>query len=126
MNTYNVPRNVKGEGRILFIFSTKALIYTAIGAGIGFVIYLILNILGLGVIGFVIIGVLGLIGFCIGTFKVPDTNAFKITRAVGGENIDNVIKRYFLFKKNKNKLFVSSMPEIKKEEIKKEGGKKYE
>ena len=25
MGTYNVPRNVKGEGRILFIFSTKSL-----------------------------------------------------------------------------------------------------
>ena len=24
MGTYNVPRNVKGEGRILFIFSTKS------------------------------------------------------------------------------------------------------
>lgn len=28
---YQIPRNVKGEGRILFIFSTKALIYTGIG-----------------------------------------------------------------------------------------------
>ena len=32
---YQIPRNVKGEGRILFIFSTKALITTGIGAGIG-------------------------------------------------------------------------------------------
>ena len=31
MGTYNIPRNVKGEGRILFIFSTKALISTAVG-----------------------------------------------------------------------------------------------
>ena len=31
---YQIPRNVKGEGRILYIFSTKALIYTAVGAGI--------------------------------------------------------------------------------------------
>ena len=31
MGTYNLPRNVKGEGRILFIFSSKALIYTFIG-----------------------------------------------------------------------------------------------
>ena len=26
MGTYMIPRNTKGEGRILFIFSTKALI----------------------------------------------------------------------------------------------------
>ena len=31
---YQIPRNVKGEGRILFIFSKKALITTAIGGGI--------------------------------------------------------------------------------------------
>lgn len=30
---YQIPRNVKGEGRILFIFSTKALIYSGVGAG---------------------------------------------------------------------------------------------
>jgi len=28
MGTYEIPRNVKGEGRILFIFSTKSLILT--------------------------------------------------------------------------------------------------
>ena len=32
---YQIPRNVKGEGRILFIFSTKALITTGIGAAVG-------------------------------------------------------------------------------------------
>ena len=31
MGTHMIPRNTKGEGRILFIFSTKAMIYTAIG-----------------------------------------------------------------------------------------------
>ena len=30
MGTYNLPRDVKGEGRILFVFSTKALIYSII------------------------------------------------------------------------------------------------
>ncbi|MDO5556010.1 MAG: hypothetical protein Q4G09_05125 [Clostridia bacterium] len=28
MATHQIPRNVSGEGRILFIFSTKALIYS--------------------------------------------------------------------------------------------------
>ena len=41
MNTYNIPRNVKGEGRILYIFSTKAIIYTAIGLAIGLLFYFI-------------------------------------------------------------------------------------
>lgn len=28
MGTHYIPRNVKGESRILFIFSSKALLYT--------------------------------------------------------------------------------------------------
>ena len=37
MGTYNLPRNVKGEGRILYVFSTKALIYTFVGLCVGLV-----------------------------------------------------------------------------------------
>ena len=33
---YYIPRDTKGEGRILYIFSTKGLIYTGVGAGIGY------------------------------------------------------------------------------------------
>lgn len=106
MGTYNLPRNVKGEGRILFIFSTKALIYTTIGATIGIVFYMILKSLGLWFVGVGIIALLGLIGFSIGTFKVPNTNAFEITKKTGGENIDDVIKRLFKFKMKKNKVYL--------------------
>lgn len=45
MGTYNLPRNVKGEGRILYIFSTKALIYTAIGIGIGALFYFLFSLI---------------------------------------------------------------------------------
>ena len=55
MGTYNIPRNVKGEGKILYVFSTKALIYTFIGAAIGGVLYFIFNSIGLGTIGFILI-----------------------------------------------------------------------
>ena len=72
MGTYNVPRNVKGEGRILFIFSTKALIYSGIGALIGGIFYIIFNLLGLTLVGIAVVVVFALIGFVIGTFKVPN------------------------------------------------------
>ena len=124
MNTYNIPRNVKGEGRILFVFSTKALIYTAIGAGAGFFISLILNLLNLNFVGYIIIVLLGFLGFVIGTFKMPNTNAFAITRDTGGENIDDVIKRYFQFKMAKKRIYVCTKPETTKED--KEGGEKDE
>lgn len=31
MGTHMIPRDTKGEGRILFIFSTKAMIFTVVG-----------------------------------------------------------------------------------------------
>ena len=45
MQSYEIPRNYKGEGRILYIFSTKGLIYTAAGIGIGLIFYVILKML---------------------------------------------------------------------------------
>ncbi len=106
MGTYNLPRNVKGEGRILFVFSTKALIYSAVGAGIGLIFYLIFKILSMSVVGLIFVALFALIGFVIGTFKMPDTNAFEITKKTGGENIDDVIKRAIKFKMQRNKIYV--------------------
>ena len=123
MGTYNLPRNVKGEGRILFIFSAKALICTAIGGAIGLVFYLIFSLLSMGIIGIVFIVVFALIGFIIGTFKVPDSNNFNITRSTGGENIDDVIKRAIKFKMQKNRIYVyetGDKENLEKEETKDE------
>jgi len=115
MQVYEVPRNYKGEGRILYIFSYKALMYTAIGAGIGFIFYFILKIIGLKMLGIGIMIFLGLIGFSIGTFKVPDSKRFDITEKTGGENIDDVIKRWVQFKMKKNKIYVYKGEETKDE-----------
>lgn len=107
MGTYMIPRNTKGEGRILFVFSTKALIYTVAGGLIGLPFYWLLKPLKLAVIGIVIMAILALIGFCIGTFKIPNSDAFKITRLAGGENIDDLILRYIKFKRKKNKIYIT-------------------
>ena len=50
MGPYNIPRNVKDEGRILFIFTGKSIIYTVVGAIIGTLFYLILKMFNLGLI----------------------------------------------------------------------------
>ena len=115
MGTYNVPRNVKGEGRILFIFSTKALIYSGIGALIGGIFYIIFNLLGLTLVGIAVVVVFALIGFVIGTFKVPNIERFEFSRKTGGENIDYVIKRAVKFKMKKEKLYVYTKEEKKDE-----------
>lgn len=113
MGTYMIPRNTKGEGRILFIFSTKAMIYTVVGGGIGILFYWLFKTIGMIKIGYVFIISLALIGFICGTFKIPDSGAFKIARLVGGENIDDIILRYIKFKQKKNKIYITKEEEIK-------------
>ena len=111
MGTYMIPRNTKGEGRILFIFSTKALIYTVVGGGIGMPFYYMFKSMGVTIVGIIIVASLALIGFSIGTFKFPNSESFKVTRLVGGENIDDIIIRYIKFKKKKNKIYITKEEE---------------
>lgn len=112
MGTYMIPRNTKGEGRILFIFSTKALIYTVVGGLIGLPFYYIFKFMQMSTVGIVTIAILALIGFSIGTFKIPDSEGLKVTRLVGGENIDDIILRYIKFKRKKNKIYITKEEEI--------------
>ena len=106
MKTYYIPRNYKGEGRILYIFSTKAIIYTTVGVGAGLIFYFLLKLIGLTMAGIIIAIIFGAIGFVVGTFKVPEIKKIEITRQTGGENIDDIIKRWIKFKGNKNKIYV--------------------
>lgn len=106
MKIYEIPRNYKGESRILFIFSIKGLIYTVIGAGIGLIPYTILKILKLKMAGIAVVAICGAIGFAIGTLKMPESKKFSITEKTGGEAIDDVIKRWIKFKTGKNKIYI--------------------
>ena len=115
MQTYEIPRDYRGEGRILYIFSTKGLIYTAVGAAVGLIFYFIFRLMKMTVVGIVITLIFALIGFCIGTFKMPDTKRFSLTQKTGGEKIDDVIMRYIRFKQKKNRIYVSIKEEPKDE-----------
>ena len=115
MGPYYIPRNVKDEGRILFIFTGKSMIYTAIGAGIGIFFNLILSAFGAKLIGMILIAIFALIGFAIGTFKMPNVGAFTFTKKVGGEPIDDIILRAIKFKKSSNKIYVYDKEETKDE-----------
>ena len=116
MGTYYIPRNVKGEGRILYIFSTKALIYTAVGAAIGLIFYFLFSLINLKIIGIIITAIFGLIGFSIATFKIPESQNWEITKKNGGQNIDDVIIRAIKFKMRKNKIYVYEREEKKNEQ----------
>lgn len=115
MQIHEIPRNYKGESRILYIFSVKALAYTAAGAAFGGLFYLIFSLIGLSIIGIGAVILFGIIGFCIGTFKMPESKKFKLTEKTGGEAIDDVIKRWIKFKRGKNKIYVYLKEETKDE-----------
>ena len=104
MGTYTIPRNLKGETRLLLVFSIKSLITTAIGAAIGAIFYLIIaKGFGQDTAGLVVLGIFGLIGFGVGTIKIPTVSGLPITKKIGGESLDQIILRYFKFKATKKK-----------------------
>ena len=105
MGTYLIPRDLKGEGRILF-FSYKALLYTVIGFVPGYIFYYVFNLIKLQTVGIVIMCIFALIGFCIGTITMPNAKGFEITRKTGGEKIDEIIMRLIKFKMKKNRIYI--------------------
>lgn len=104
MGTYIIPRNLRGETRILYIFTLKSLATTAIGALIGSVFYIIFAmILRMTTVGIVIVAVFGVIGFAVGAVKIPTLGAIPITKKIGGESLDEIIRRYAMFKTQKKR-----------------------
>lgn len=63
--------------------------------------------------GLIITAALAIIGFAIGTLKMPDTNQFEITRKTGGENLDTILLRLIKFKLRGKKIYVYTKEEEK-------------
>ena len=101
MGSYYIPRNVKGESRILYIFTVKALITTAAGALIGALFYLLFALINLKVVGIVFLVLFALIGYAIGSIKIPTLSGIKFTKKIGGEPLGEIIIRYIKFSKKK-------------------------
>lgn len=110
MGTYQIPRNYRGESRILYIFTIKSLITTAVGAGFGSIFFLMFNALGMTMVGVVIMAFFALVGFVIGAVKIPTIVMFPITKRIGGEPIGEIILRYIKFKKNR-KMYIYTKEE---------------
>lgn len=111
MGSYKIPRNTTGEGRLLIIFSYKALIYTIASGGIGFLFFLLFKSVHLTKLGIAFIVIFALIGFSIATFKVPEIDTLEITRKAGGLKIDDVIKQLIKFKLKKKKIYTYAKEE---------------
>ncbi len=101
--TYYVPRSVKGEGRILYIFTMKSLAVTILTGLIGVGIWLLFdNLIGIGLIpGLIITGIFGAIGYVFITIKIPDIPMMGVFRKAGGEYLSNILLRFITFKSRK-------------------------
>ena len=109
MNSYTIPREIGDENRFLF-FSTKSLIFFLIGVCVGGVIslpfFLLVSVISwMNYVAWGIILIFGGIGYCLGTFKIPDSNAFDILKKTGGESVDTIVKRVLKFRKNR-KIYI--------------------
>lgn len=104
-NVYSVPRNVKGETRLFVIFSIRSLVYTVMFAGVGFVFNIIFSAIGLKPLGIAIMILLGIIGYVIASFKIPDTPLVGKFRKASGEMIWEILISTLLFARKK-KLYI--------------------
>ena len=102
MGTYYIPRNYKGETRILYIFSVKSLITTAVGAGVGSVFLFIFNMMGLQMVGVVIMAIFALLGFVFGAVKIPTVVGIPITKKIGGEPLSEIFTRYLKYRQSRS------------------------
>jgi predicted membrane-bound spermidine synthase len=104
MGTYYIPRNYKGETRILYIFSIKSLITTALGAAVGAIFFFLFKALAMQKVGIVLMAIFAVIGYVIGAVKIPTIVSIPVTKKIGGEPISEIIIRYIKFKK-KRKIY---------------------
>ena len=105
--SYYVPRSVKGESRILIIFTLRSFVFTAVFGIVGFLIAeLISNVIPMGILAKVITAVVfGGIGYVIGAVKIPDSPIVGPFRKASGEYIYAIIWRFITFKGRK-KIYI--------------------
>jgi len=105
--SYYVPRNAKGESRILYIFTIKSFLTTLVGGLVGIIIYALANmIIEISTIGMIITIVpFAVIGFGIGALKIPDIPAMGPLQKAGGENVMDILGRLITFR-NRKKIYI--------------------
>ena len=113
MGTYYIPRNLKGETRILYIFTVKSLIATVIGGVFGLIFYLIFTALGINTVGIITMAIFAGIGYIMGAVNIPTVAGLPFTKKIGGEPLSEIIRRYIVFKMNR-KIYVYHSKEEKK------------
>lgn len=106
--SYYVPRSVKGESRILIIFTIRSFVWTLAVGSIGALIWMLGSSFISFIPGILITGFCGGIGYIIGTMKIPDVPAMGKFRKAGGENISDIIFRFITFK-GRRKIYLYNL-----------------
>jgi hypothetical protein len=108
--SYFVPRSVKGESRLLYIFTIKSFISTAVFGLVGALIwYMGMVLFGMDpVAGLIITLVFGAVGFTIGSAKIPDVPFMGKFRKAGGEYLSDILFRFITFRLRK-KIYVYNL-----------------
>ena len=101
MSTHYIPKELKGETRILMIFTVKSLITTGIFTAIGTIFYFIFSSIKMKVLGILILAIFALLGYAFGTVKMPRITGWKFTKNIEGDSLDDVFIRYLKFRSNK-------------------------
>lgn len=112
MGTYYIPRNLRGETRIFYIFTVKSLISTVIGIAFGLIFLFIFSLIGLQMVGVIITALFAVIGWAIGAIKIPTVAGIQVTKKIGGEPLSEIIIRWIKFNKNK-RMYVYTKEEDK-------------
>ena len=82
------------------------MLYT-VGAGtFGLIFYFIFRAMGLTMVGIVITVIFAVLGFIIGTLKMPNLAKFKFAQKTGGENLDDIIRRAIKFRTKGRKIYI--------------------
>lgn len=102
MRKHEIPRKKESETRLFIIFSLRSLASTIVGAMIGAVIGFALQIV-FGLTALLIsVGLLGLIGFAVGTIPIMYIPGIPVTKEIQGEYLYNVLWKYYLFKQRRS------------------------
>jgi len=114
--SYYVPRSVKGESRILYIFTIKSFAVTLAFGLVGVLVYFMLkSFLTIGIVGsIIIIAIFAAIGYALSAVTIPDVPAMGPLRKAGGENIGAMIVRAIMFKRKKKIYLYNHKREITK------------
>ena len=105
--SYYVPRSVKGESRILYIFIIKSfavtLAFALVGWGLAYLIGMIVNMSIIATI--IVIAIFAAIGYGLSTIIIPDVPMMGPLRKAGGENIGAMLIRALSFR-GKRKIYL--------------------